>query len=220
MKDSISLAQPFCYPPWQSDGKAYILNYWASPQLLEQAKDFNLQPSRLGHMLHIILTHYDQTPIGPYDTLFIVDHRLIKKQRYSSIVKIFVSTDEALLHGQKLWGLPTELAQFTWTETNTATYCQITQQQKNMMIQLNHHKNSSEFYINSHQLPEKILNIQQPWQDQSYMFTPQFRGHLRKLKSVQWHIKDDLFPKLNQARYINSFYMSNLQLILPEAQIT
>lgn len=52
------------------------------------------------------------------------------------------------------------------------------------------------------------------------MFTPQFRGQLRKLKSVQWQIKDDLFPKLHQARYINSFYMSNLQLILPKAQIT
>lgn len=219
MKQRPLLPNIYCYPPWQCHGKAYILNYWASPRLLEQSKAFNLQPSRAGHMLHVVLIRYDQTPIGAYDALFIVDHPVRKKQRYSTIAKIFVSSEASMLHGQNLWGLPKELATFTWTQTNTATYCQVEVNGKSMMIQLNHHKNSPEFYINSHQLPHHILNVQQLWQSQDYTFTPQFRGNLCKLKSVHWHDTNGLFVDFNQARYINSFYMPEVQLLLPEAKI-
>ena len=207
------------YPPWQCHGEAYILNYWASPQFLQHAKGFNLQASRTGHMLHVVLLHYEHTPIGAYDALFIVDHPVQQKQRYSSIVKIFVSNQPSIVHGQTFWGLPKEIAQFTWTKTNTAMYCEVQVEQQSMMIQLNHSKNLSSFYINSHQLPDSIVNVQQHWQGQRYLFTPQFRGHLCKLKSVQWHNSASLFPDFTQARYIDSFYMPEFQLLLPEAKI-
>lgn len=207
------------YPPWQCHGEAYILNYWASPQFLQHAKTFNLRASRSGHMLHVVLLRYQYTPIGSYDALFIVDHPVQQRQRYSSIVKILVSSRESILHGQTFWGLPKELAQFNWTKTTTGMYCEIKTQQQSMMIQLNHAKNNSSFYINSHQLPDHILNVQQHWQGQRYIFTPQFRGKLCKLKSVQWHNTDGLFPNFNQARYIDSFYMPEVQLILPEAKV-
>jgi hypothetical protein len=207
------------YPPWQCHGEAYILNYWVNPQFLQQAKAFNLQASRAGHMLHVILLHYQDTPIGAYDALFIVDHPIQQNPRYSSIVKIFVSNQQSVLHGQTFWGLPKEIAKFTWTRTNTAMYCEIQVEQQSMMIQLNHSKNNASFYINSHQLPDSIVNIQQHWQGQRYVFKPQFRGKLRKLKSVQWHNNAELFPNFNQARYIDSFYMPEVHLLLPEATI-
>lgn len=207
------------YPPWQCHGEAYILNYWANPHFLQHSKRFNLHASRTGHMLHVVLLHYQHTPIGSYDALFIVDHPVQHKQRYSSIVKIWVSNSQAVLHGQTLWGLPHEIAEFHWTKTNTAMYCEICVQQKSMMIQLNHSKNISNFYINSHQLPDNVLNVQQQWQGQRYLFTPQFRGQFSKLKSVQWHNTADLFPNFNHARYIDSFYMPEFQLLLPEAKI-
>ena len=207
------------YPPWHCTAEAYILNYWASSQLLNQAKAFNLQPSRQGHMLHVVLLRYQHTPIGAYDALFIVDHPIQQKQTHPSITQIFVSSQASLLHGQKFWGLPKQLAQFNWTKTNTGMYCQIQVDDKSMMIQLNHAKNSASFYINSHQLPSHILHMQQSWQGQSYTFTPQFRGQMCKLKSVQWHDDLGLFPNFNQARYIDSFYLPQVQLILPEATI-
>lgn len=207
------------YPPWQSHGEAYILNYWASPSMLEHAKAFDLTASRTGHMLHVILVRYHDTPIGPYDALFIVDHPVINRQRVSLIPKIFVSNQESALYGQTLWGLPKQVAEFTWTQTSTDMYCQIQYGQESMMIQLNHHKNSPSFYVNSHQLPKSILNIRQTWQGQFYRFTPQFRGKLCKLKSVQWHNIGNLFPDFSKARYIHSFYMPEVQLVLPEAHI-
>jgi acetoacetate decarboxylase len=207
------------YPPWLCHGEAYILNYWASPQLLQQAKAFNLQSSRAGHVLHVILLRYQDTPIGPYDALFIVDHPVQQKQRYSSIAKIFVSTQDSILYGQSFWGLPKELAHFTWTKTSTAMYCEIRVANKSMIIQLNHLKNSANFYINSHQLPDYILTMQQHWQGHRYIFAPQFRGQLCKLKSVQWHDNANLFPNFNQARYIDSFYIPEVQLLLPEAKL-
>lgn len=213
------LAELKHYSPWQCHGEAYILNYWASPQFLQHAKAFNLQASRTGHMLHVVLLRYQSTPIGVYDALFIVDHPTQQRQRYSSIVKILVSHPESILSGQTFWGLPKELAEFNWIQTNTAMYCEIKTAEHSMMIQLNHAKNNASFYINSHQLPDSILNVQQHWQGQRYVFTPQFRGKLCKLKSVQWHNTDGLFPNFNHSRYIHSFYMPEVQLILPEAKV-
>lgn len=102
------------FPPWQLQGEGFILNYWLTPNFIRQAKPFHIAPSALGRVVQVLLIRYRHSPVGAYDELLIVDHPLISKRRLSAIPKIYVSSREAIVHGQQLWGIPKEYAKFEW----------------------------------------------------------------------------------------------------------
>ncbi|WP_160243665.1 acetoacetate decarboxylase family protein [Acinetobacter indicus] len=211
--------QIFAHPPWRLHGDAFILNYWLNPFFLKTAKRFRLASSPLGRMVNVMLIRYQDSPVGPYDELLIMDHPLLYKHRLSTIPKIYVSTQASLVHGQQLWGIPKELAEFEWLEKEGRTYCIVRHQQQEMSICLERPKNSTSFYINSHHIPASFLSIQQAWQGQRYQFSPKFRGRLSKLKTVEWQNTQDIFPDFSQARLLQSFYVPEFDLLFPEAQI-
>lgn len=79
---------------------------------------------------------YHHSPVGPYDELLIMDHPLISRRRLSTIPKIYVSTHESIVHGQHLWGIPKEYAEFDWREQGQETICRITHRGQNMTLRL------------------------------------------------------------------------------------
>ena len=206
-------------PPWQMQGEAFILNYWLTPSFIRQAQDFRLAPSALGRAVQVLLVRCRSSPVGPYDELLILDHPLISKLRLNSIPKIFVLTEASVKHGQQFWGIPKELAEFKWQEQRQETCCTIHFAQQSMQLHLKKSKKPYSFSIRSDRLPKAALRIRQAWQGKRYQFSPQFHGHLAKLHSAQWTETQDMFPDFSQARYLQSFYVSEFELIFPEAQI-
>lgn len=208
------------FPPWHLQGEGFILNYWLTPGFIQQAKQFRIAPSPLGRVVQVLLVRYHSSPIGPYDELLILDHPLISKRHLSSIPKIYVSTHESVVHGQHLWGIPKEHAQFEWQEKDQEVLCQIQHQNQHMTIRLKKTKSARQFYINSHHIPASMLKIQQAWKGQRFQFSPQFRGHLSKLSQVEWQDIDNIFPDFSKAKLLQSFYVPKFNLIFPEAQIS
>lgn len=210
---------PEHYPPWLLKGEAYVLNYWLNPHLLRQSTPLKLSFSRFGRVVQVVLVRYHQTPFGAYDELFILDHPLISKRCMSSIPKIFVSSPLSIESSQKLWGIHKELAEFSWEDTGHLQHCTIKYQHKQLRISLKRTKQARTFYINSHHLPKAMLTIGQYWNDQHFQFTPQLRGHISKLHQTEWHDHHKVLPEFSKARYLQSFYSPNFQLLLPEAHI-
>lgn len=89
-------------------------------------------------------------------------------------------------------GIPKELAEFKWQEQGQETCYTIHFAQQSMQLHL---KKSHSFSIRSDWLPTAALRIRQAWQGKRYQFSPQFRGHLAKLHSVQWKKTQDIFLK-------------------------
>ncbi len=207
------------YPPWHLHGDAFILNYWLTPRFIEQHQNFYIAPSPIGRVVQVILVRYHESPVGPYDELLILDHPLISKRRLSCIPKIYVSSEASMLNGQHFWGIPKQLAQFEWLIHDDVVYCNICFEQQTMSLCLQKYKHSQMFYINSHHLPARLLNIYQDWHELRYQFTPQFRGKLSKLKQASWENTQDIFPDFSQARYLHSFYVPEFSLTLPKAAI-
>lgn len=207
------------HPPWHLLGDAFILNYWLTPNFIKSNQAFHLAPSPIGRVIQVILVRYHESPVGPYDELLILDHPLMSKRRLSSIPKIYVSTETSVVHGQHFWGIPKQLAQFEWLMKDDVVYCNVLFEQQEMSLCLQKYKHSQAFYINSHHLPARLLNIHQTWQGLHYQFIPQFRGKLCKLKQVSWKNTLDVFPNFSQAKYLQSFYVPEFRLTLPTAKI-
>lgn len=206
-------------PRWHLQGDAFILNYWLTPNFIKHNHAFHIAPSPIGRVVQVILVRYHESPVGPYDELLLLDHPLISKRRLSSIAKIYVSTETSVVHGQHFWGIPKQLAQFEWVIKDDVVYCTISFEQQEMSLCLYKYKHSQTFYMNSHHLPARLLNIQQTWQGLHYQFSPQFRGKLCKLKQAAWKNTLDIFPDFSQAKYLHSFYVPEFQLTLPKAKI-
>lgn len=148
-----------------------------------------------------------------------MDHPLISRRRLSTIPKIYVSTHESIVHGQHLWGIPKEYAEFEWQEQGQEVICRITHQGQNMTVRLKKSKSSRSFYLNSHHLPTSMLKIRQTWKSSHYQFSPQFRGYLSKLAQVEWQNTQSVFPDFSRAKYIQSFYVPKFNLVFPEAKV-
>jgi len=207
------------FPPWHLQGEGFILNYWITPHFIRESRNFGIAPSPLGRVVQVMLVRYHHSPVGPYDELLIMDHPLISRRRLSTIPKIYVSTHESIVHGQHLWGIPKEYAEFEWQEQGQEVICRITHQGQNMTVRLKKSKSSRSFYLNSHHLPTSMLKIQQTWKSSHYQFSPQFRGYLSKLAQVEWQNTQSIFPDFSQAKYIQSFYIPKFNLVFPEAKV-
>lgn len=206
-------------PPWNLQGEGFILNYWLTPRFIQQAHPFHIAPSPIGRMIQVMLVRYHSSPVGPYDELLVLDHPLISKRSLSSIPKIYVSTTASVAHGQALWGIPKELAQFEWQETEHLCICTVRVAEQYMTLKLHKAKKPKRFYINSHHIPSSILQIRQSWQNKCYSFAPKFRGHIAKLASVEWSDTQDLFPDFTQARLLQSFLVPEFNLVFPKARV-
>ena len=219
MNEALSTVAFHHDPPWHLQGDAFILNYWLTPNFIKHNHAFHIAPSPIGRVVQVILVRYHESPIGPYDELLLLDHPLISKRRLSSIAKIYVSTETSVVHGQHFWGIPKQLAEFEWVIKDDVAYCTISFEQQEMSLCLYKYKHSQTFYMNSHHLPARLLNIQQTWQGLHYQFSPQFRCKLCKLKQAAWKNTLDIFPDFSQAKYLHSFYVPEFQLTLPKAKI-
>ena len=219
MNEALSTVAFHHDPPWHLQGDAFILNYWLTPNFIKHNHAFHIAPSPIGRVVQVILVRYHESPVGPYDELLLLDHPLISKRRLSSIAKIYVSTETSVVHGQHFWGIPKQLAEFKWVIKDDVAYCTISFEQQEMSLCLYKYKHSQTFYMNSHHLPARLLNIQQTWQGLHYQFSPQFRGKLCKLKQAAWKNTLDIFPDFSQAKYLHSFYVPEFQLTLPKAKI-
>lgn len=219
MNEALSTVAFHHDPPWHLQGDAFILNYWLTPNFIKHNHAFHIAPSPIGRVVQVILVRYHESPVGPYDELLLLDHPLISKRRLSSIAKIYVSTETSVVHGQHFWGIPKQLAEFERVIKDDVAYCTISFEQQEMSLCLYKYKHSQTFYMNSHHLPARLLNIQQTWQGLHYQFSPQFRGKLCKLKQAAWKNTLDIFPDFSQAKYLHSFYVPEFQLTLPKAKI-
>lgn len=205
MNEALAMSQLSQFPPWHLQGEAFILNYWISPQFIRQHKTFRIAPSPIGRVVQVMLVRYHQSPVGPYDELLLLDQPLLSKRRLSSIPKIYVSTQISVEHGQQLWGIPKEFAQFDWHMQNETTQCQLSTQNQTLRLTLTQCKKARPFYINSHHIPRSMLKIQQAWQGQRYEFSPQFRAKLMKLKNLNGKTIPPFFQTLAKPKLYKVF---------------
>lgn len=103
--------------PWSLAGYGYIVLFKARPGwLLENGFiDDEMRERFIPSIGAAMLVNYQESTAGPYGELLFIPgkFRFPEGARYS-ISKIYVSTLESVLSGRKNWGIPKELADFSF----------------------------------------------------------------------------------------------------------
>lgn len=107
-------------PPWTLKGDAFV-----SLQLLDIAGVRPLIPTELNIISvlpgktvgGVYLSKYSSGSVLEYSELIIIAGFLSYKGKFGSWVShIYVDNPDSVAGGREIWGLPKELAQFTWTD--------------------------------------------------------------------------------------------------------
>ncbi len=116
-------------PPWTLKGYAFL-----TLQLLDIARVRPLIPPALNIISvlpgktigGVYLSKYNSDSVLEYSELIIIAGFLSYKGKFGGWVShIYVDNPESVAGGREIWGLPKELAQFTWTERSVTEAKQI-----------------------------------------------------------------------------------------------
>ncbi len=128
-------------PPWTLKGDAFL-----TLQLLDIAKVRPLIPEKLNIVSvlpgktvgGVYLSKYSSGSVLEYSELIIIAGFLSYKGKFGGWVShIYVDNPDSVAGGREIWGLPKQLAQFTWTE-NSVTVSQADK----LLCKLNYNRQS------------------------------------------------------------------------------
>ena len=116
-------ALPIPPSPWPVTGSALVvighLSRARARALAASPRGF-IAPRLLGSLCVLGLIHYDTTPVGPYNELALTPGVLWRQLPGLLISHMLVDSTRSRMGGRAIWGLPKELAHFTWAEQQIA----------------------------------------------------------------------------------------------------
>lgn len=106
--------------PWELTGKGYVM-FFKFPREFVMERGFLTpedQERFAGGPGCIIIADYGTSNVGPYQELLFLPGRVKSgRKKLYTISKAYVSTEASVTNGRANWGIPKELAKFTFTRT-------------------------------------------------------------------------------------------------------
>lgn len=208
--------------PWQLRGRAYAFALKADPeQRVDQAGAAPQLGAPGGGRSIMMFVDYETSDVGPYhELLFIPGHyRFPDGRRYSSIGRIYVSSQASVDNGRRNWGIPKELADFEVVRGNRTDAVTISLGGKAFCrLQLSHGRLG--LPVSSTWLPQRQLTLAQLLDEKMFRYTPVSRGRLSLSRLQEFWADGKHFPALSAGRGTVGGYMSNFQMTFPVAKIT
>ncbi|AHM60373.1 hypothetical protein D770_10580 [Flammeovirgaceae bacterium 311] len=206
--------------PWQLTGRGAVLLYHF-PHSFNTRYGFMEEYQRRsyqGWLGAVMMVDYTASNVGPYQELLFIPGLFQLGGKWTfSISKIWVSTENSVLNGQRNWGIPKELAKFE------------VKQQADGSQDFSVTKNSTTFFraslkpvgftlpFRSQLLP--LTRISQQALQQLLFTRIQAQGHTRFAKLQHIDADDDYFPPLQHLRPLLTLSVKDFQMTFPQAQV-
>ena len=214
--------------PWSLQGYGYIFMFKAEPEwLLEHGFiDAGMLEHYVPSVGSAMLVNYESSTAGPYGELLFIPgkFKFPSGERYS-ISKIYVSSMQSVVNGQDNWGIPKELADFTFEKQAGVG----STRQEHIRITLPEGGEGIADMTLSHKpwgvpvttalLPEKFRTVAQHWQDQLFYTAPSARSKLKFAKLEQAEFNQSLFPDLNGVNILAVFKAEAMKMQFPLPQM-
>ncbi len=212
---------PIVPAPWTLNGDGYILLYKFS---FDFAKQHGCIPDSLvdrfaGLLGAVMLVKYHASDAGPYDELLFTPGRFHSPRgNFRSITKIYVSTWASVINGRRNWGIPKEIAQFTWdacdeqTERVTVSYNDV------FIAEFTLKTLDVKVPVTASLLPPSWRTFVQEYEGQTFYTTPHGIGKMKPASLIEARVDPKHFPDITQGRLISAVKTEHFKLTFPLAQ--
>ena len=209
------------YPaPWTLSGKGYLLLYKFTKNFVEEKSNIPefIKGKFAGGFGALMLVDYNTSNAGPYGELLIIPGKFKHKGRkLNTISNIYVSTMASVENGRNNWGIPKELAEFSFQSIDPHTEHVSIFSGDNTIADFTLTSGKLSFPVNTKLFPFPLVQHQ----EEKYYYTTfqgKGTGTFAKLKDVQ--INPKLFPDVSGFKPLIAIKVEPFQITFPEATIT
>ena len=206
--------------PWYLTGKGVVLLYHF-PHAFNARNGFMDEYQRQGYqgwLGAVMMVDYASSNVGPYQELLFIPALFQLGGRWTfSISKIWVSTEDSQLNGQRNWGIPKELANFETSQGDSGIQNFRVSNKNNTFFEASIKAGGFPLPFSSRLLP--LTRIAQLEQQQLLLTNIQARGHARFAKLQSVAANEDYFPPLQQLRPILTLSVKDFEMTFPVAQM-
>lgn len=211
--------EKFCPAPWNLSGKGYILLYKFPKAFAEENANVPefLKGKFTGGFGALMLVDYSTSDAGPYGELLLIPGKFMHEgKKFNTISKIYVSTMASVINGRRNWGIPKELADFSFQAIDSGTEKVSVSLEGNMIAEFTLESGKLSFPVNTKLLPFPLV---QQYEGKYYYTTFQGsgKGRFAKLKDIR--INPGLFPDISGFRPIAAIKVEPFKIVFPEAKI-
>jgi hypothetical protein len=169
--------------PWTLTGSGYVFLV-RLPRAISDAALFTppaLCDKRIGRVAKLMVVDYESSNVGPYLELLVMPGAFQGEHgRFHSVTRIFVSTEESVVNGRKNWGIPKDIADFSWKKGAPRREDIIVSRGGNAFAEISAESYGPSLPMWSGLLPPAQRTLRQPWEGKNYEVKLGARGLVRR----------------------------------------
>ncbi len=203
-------------PPWELKGRGYIFLLDLPDAITKQ--ELALLPWKKTSFLSaamMMLVDYTDSAVGPYyEVLFIPGRIETPAGSYWHISKIYVSSEASAASGRANWGIPKEIADFSFRYRDDGADVSVRVSGAPLADFSIRHK-SCTVPVTTKIIPEALRLFYQRLDDSEFIFAPQADGRvgLAEINTMKTH--SPYFPALNGDRVRVALFTEDFKMTFP-----
>ncbi|CAM2008203.1 acetoacetate decarboxylase family protein [Acanthopleuribacter pedis] len=209
-------------PPWilRGDGYLIVTKSSTATNLDDAAIPAELLDSYVNDINLMLLVDYRESPVGPYGELLYMpgNFRFMDGWRHFSITKIFVDSQQSLEDGRRNWGIPKELAHFSFQEDGLHSEIVTVGSAGQTFAQMRFTPFGPRFPVNTFWIAPVFRTLGQVLNDTTFVFSLSGEGRARLVHFEPIFFDGDHFPDMPARQVLAAFRIEDFTLVFPEPQ--
>jgi len=210
--------------PWDLRGRGYISLLRFSPD--SRVQDSFLPPSLLGRRRKspqalMMFVDYSQSDVGPYhELLFIPGSFPFEDGRnHLSISRIYVSSMDSVVNGQRNWGIPKDVAEFDVRYGKRGVDRVTVSKDGRVFAELVFRHYPFWLPFLGGLVPKRFRTLGQHHEGKTYVYSPSASGWVQPARLVSARIYPELFPNIGRARALLTVKVARFRMGFPVSKI-
>ncbi|GIX41822.1 MAG: hypothetical protein KatS3mg129_1555 [Leptospiraceae bacterium] len=203
--------------PWKLQGRGFIFVYKFSKSFIKKYGFFSEETLKefKGGFGSIMIVQYNESNAGPYDELLFIPGKVhIGNQKNYTITKIYVSTQISVDSGRENWGIPKELAHFSFETLSPKKEIIRVGKENQIFFEAEVSHSLWKFPVNTKYLP---ISLHQHYKNKIFITKFNGKGKASFAKIHNINIIPDYFPPVGKP--ISGLYIEPFELEFPVAII-
>ena len=208
--------------PWNLNGHGYIFAYRFNSDF--RKNNCFLPPTiegKVGPISMAMIVRYDHSPVGPYDELLFIPGyaKFNDMKNHLTISQIFVSTTASVVNGQNNWGIPKQLANFSFNKISDNEEHVTVSIENKVFFEAKIKTSNIGIPFNTKYIPKPLKTMAQHWDNKTFFYCPSGRSNLRPCKLLETNIDSDHFPELSQGLFLGGVKCDQFTLEFPQGTV-
>lgn len=215
-------AVPFAPAPWRLTGDAWVLPMTMPKEVVCGGSFTNdaLRGREAGGFSTAMVVNYTTSNVGPYQEILFMPGRFDFGDRCRpSITRIFVSTWDSVVNGQKNWGIPKDRADFSITKEPGGIEHIVVAQHGRVFADFRVKRAGFSLPVPMVPLPRSTREIGQVQNGQEYFYAPSLRGKFARARFLGGEFDRKMFPDLNLGRPLPGVRITDFVIDFPVATV-